>query len=246
MQLAVTTLVRSVFVSTQSTSPKWTQTQATSCKKHTCNVPDCHNVQLHPNKFCEEHCCAECLRIGEPCTAPQKNGLCATHRCEAGNCTNPRAFERSTFCIQHTCRVCIEKDVTRANVTLSSVPRNTCRDHPLCEFVSEDGAVCSAEAAAVVSEKGTAMFCAKHSAGATEKRDGGDKKEDAIIDQCCGITSRNKRCKITKSDVGYNWFCSIHEKQRTHDDNRLVEAAEGDGTIIAEGCLSVAFYIICR
>ena len=98
--------------------------------------------------------------------------------------------------------------------------------------------MCSAEAAAVVSEKGTAMFCANHSTGATEKRDGGDKKEDRIIDQCCGITSRNKRCKITKSDVGYNWFCSIHEKQRTHDDNRLVEeAAEGDGTIIAEGCL---------
>ena len=200
-----------------------------TCKTHRCNVPSCHNIQLYPSKSCEMHSCAECLRFGEPCKVPSKKyGLCSSHRCAAENCFQPRAFDCSTFCIEHTCRVCIKNDVTRANIALSPTPRNTCRDHPLCEFVLGDGSICSAS----VSESGSSMYCIQHSTTATaivpqvvvEKEEG-----DMIVDQCCGITSRNKRCKSSKEGVGYNWFCSTHDIQRpakqsteTKDEGRAI------------------------
>ncbi len=112
------------------------------CEKHKCFVFNCKNKRLNESfRFCAYHVCRLCdsnkVLTGADLTCPQSQ-LCENHRCKQNMCFNLK-FEYSSYCKNHSCKECFALKFSIINPAVDKMPRNSCKMHSLCQFISKNG-----------------------------------------------------------------------------------------------------------
>ncbi|XP_065661931.1 uncharacterized protein LOC100206283 isoform X3 [Hydra vulgaris] len=79
------------------------------CYEHKCKFKSCQSAHLESHLLCKEHAC-------------QANG------CKMIKLPSPQIF-----CDKHACFICLQKNLV-AHKCIGSPPRNSCLNHPLCNF----------------------------------------------------------------------------------------------------------------
>ena len=113
------------------------------CEIHKCRVNSCKNKRLNSTiEFCVYHVCRVCnqnnVLIGADLVCPQSQ-LCEKHRCSHSNqCSNSKA-DQSLNCVNHSCKECLALKCSIIYPAVEEIPRNSCKNHPLCQFVNNKG-----------------------------------------------------------------------------------------------------------
>jgi hypothetical protein len=112
------------------------------CEIHKCCVPNCNVKRVNTEiEFCSIHLCRLCnsdgFLNGADLTCPQSQ-LCNKHRCSIALCLEQKAHP-SLYCANHSCKECLHSKSGIINQSIDKVPRNACKFHKLCEFVSPKG-----------------------------------------------------------------------------------------------------------
>ena len=120
--------------------PKLNETEL--CVKHKCCLADCKLKRINSTiEFCACHICRLCstnnVLIGADKTCPESQ-LCYKHRCSSNNCLKSK-INSSSYCVNHSCKECIALKCSTINPAADEKPRNSCKIHPLCQFVSNKG-----------------------------------------------------------------------------------------------------------
>jgi len=112
------------------------------CNYHKCFVNDCDHKRLNDAIwFCHYHVCRLCnaneVLSGADILCPQSQ-LCARHRCVKNMCFDPK-YENSSYCVNHSCKGCVVLKCFPIEAADEKAPRNSCKMHSLCHFVSGNG-----------------------------------------------------------------------------------------------------------
>jgi len=201
--------------------------QSTLCVSHKCLIPDCEKVQIGQSGYCSFHVCCVCFAVegrfqSVDLTAPQSQ-LCAEHRCSHQEFCEKRRHEFSKFCVQHSCKVCMNNANSMTPITnpvLDEEPRNSCSEHPLCNKIFKNGRLCNQVSVP------PGIFCAVHSEGAG-KPNKVKKKQNKVEEQgfdsrqCWGVAKKTKRrCKAKSSnEVKGKWYCGAHLDQKAESES---------------------------
>lgn len=123
----------------------------TLCEAHKCKVTGCDRRRLDEHngcEFCELHLCRVCIRkvadggcdklSGVDLQCPHAQ-LCQMHRCAFKNICSKQRMKPSLFCSEHSCKECVALKCATINQIAKKAPRNSCTEHPLCQFISREG-----------------------------------------------------------------------------------------------------------
>jgi hypothetical protein len=115
------------------------------CLMHKCCITDCNNKRLnYAIEFCVYHICRLCsfsgVLTGADPKCPQSQ-LCENHRCSYSKACNDPKRGSSIYCANHSCKECVSLNCSTINAAMEKAPRNSCKSHPLCQFVRKNGSI---------------------------------------------------------------------------------------------------------
>lgn len=109
----------------------------------------CTKIAKSKSTFCIDHACPYEYQLHDEsidiCSNSKASDayVCERHSCHAEDCEDCVLFNGQKYCEEHSCFICIEEKRDVVNLAHDEVPRNTCREHPLCMAFRETGEVCS-------------------------------------------------------------------------------------------------------
>jgi hypothetical protein len=176
------------------------------CEYHKCSVFNGEMKRFNDNlKFCSYHICRKCkIQINGADLKCADSQLCAEHRCSFSDICKKEKLDSSNYCLDHSCKECISLKCARINPATENPPRNSCKSHPLCAFVTTKGKLCKN-----MSEK-FSLYCAEH-----KERNNQPKIDQQKYQPCSGITTKNLNCKSQQAffKINNKWYCNDHRNQ---------------------------------
>lgn len=200
------------------------------CAGHKCSLQHCLDYRIQddrPQVYCKNHACVACPDVRKLVdAAAPRSFLCVEHRCPHVELDGELCYEQkengSIFCTAHTCRFCRAEGMPLNRPVVDYEPRNVCSVHPLCSSVSADGSTCTERVSSLSS-----TFCEKH----INQHDF-TLREEGIIMQCEGTTTKGRRCRATGISFQPVFYCLAHigqmpeavpEDDQRQDDRKGVE-----------------------
>eukprot|EP01103_Thecamoeba_quadrilineata_P018262 TRINITY_DN687_c0_g1_i1.p1 TRINITY_DN687_c0_g1~~TRINITY_DN687_c0_g1_i1.p1 ORF type:complete len:2369 (-),score=253.94 TRINITY_DN687_c0_g1_i1:25-7131(-) len=113
-----------------------------ACSIHTCQQPECSEIVERDHRYCRHHVCHFCLKNGmelgkkEMARLPYSN-FCSLHGCNSDGCDHQRLNQRTKYCKEHSCRVCL-----RGLVDPALPGARLCQNHR-CQHI-DGGDLCEA------------------------------------------------------------------------------------------------------
>ena len=188
------------------------------CKEHKCEAPNCDQFRIlcfdsEPQLYCKNHACIACT--GRRNLVDQAGGhshLCNQHLCAHDSSLTclRRRDEASKCCDLHTCGYCRQERAPLDQAVVDEVPRNVFKNHTLCDFILQNGSMCST----LDENSSYSNFCKRHLR--INVKVGVGKSEFIRKSKCCGLTKRKRRCQTTGLGMsGQKDYCDSHVDQNS-------------------------------
>ena len=179
------------------------------CDFHKCSVSKCDIKRFDEKiKFCSYHICRKCAsknQINGADLLCSDSQLCSEHRCLYSETCYKEKLISSDYCLEHSCKECISLKCPKINSATEKAPRNTCKSHPLCEYISSKGKLCKN-----LVQK-SSLYCTEHKEGTYQP-----KADQNNHGPCSGITTKKKEnCKSKQAyfKIKGKWYCFSHRDQ---------------------------------